>query len=74
MFLKYYLYGMLFVGVLITASNLHFSIGVKDDSTALQSAVIRGLRYGLPWPMTALNLHSKYTKGEDWMEILKPAN
>lgn len=72
MVLKFYLYGILLVGGAIFASNLHYSSNIKSDGVALQAAAERGLRYGVPWPMTVLDVHGKYTKGEDWMAVFKP--
>lgn len=70
--LYYYLYGVACVGGAITASNLYYSNKKEADGSVLLKAGQRGLRYGLPWPMTLLELHSKYTTGGDWKQIFKP--
>jgi hypothetical protein len=70
--LYYYLYGAVAVGGAIMASNLHSSNRKDGDGVVLMKAAQRGLRYGLPWPMTLLEIHGKYTKGEDWSAIFRP--
>lgn len=72
MVLKLYCYGMLLVGGIIVASNLHYMTAVKDNQSALHEALIKGLRYGIPWPMTLLDLHGKYSRGEEWLGLFKP--
>lgn len=72
MVFKTYLYGILLVGGIVIASNLHYMSATRDDKLVLHDAVIKGLRYGIPWPMTLLDLHGKYSRGEDWMSLFKP--
>lgn len=72
MLLNVYLYGFLLVGGTIFASNLYYSQHNHADLPVIQAAGARAIRYGIPWPMTVLDLHSKYTKGEDWQAIFKP--
>lgn len=72
MVLKAYLYGMAIVGGAVFASNLYFADRKEKDEVVLRTAAQRAIRYGAPWPMTLLELHSKYTKGEDYLEIFKP--
>jgi hypothetical protein len=70
--LSYYLYGFVAVGGAVFASNLYHTDPKMADLEAVLRAGTRALRYGAPWPMTLLNLHTRYTKGEEWMEIFRP--
>jgi hypothetical protein len=70
--LYYYLYGVACVGGAILTSNLYYSNRKDGDGAVLLKATQRGLRYGLPWPMTLLELHGKYNRKEDWTTIFKP--
>jgi hypothetical protein len=70
--LKLYLYGIVIVGGLITTSNIYYAKRTTPDAEVLTKAAQRGLRYGLPWPMTLLQVHQDYIEKRDWQAIFRP--